>query len=324
MVATIAERPGRRRRLLGRILAGVFLAGVAALLVRHARGVAWPEVAAALRDYRAGQLGLAAGLVALSYGLYGSFDLFARAAVGHRLPPARTWAIGAVSYAFNLNLGAVVGGFGMRLRLYARHGLDAGTTARLIAVGVTINWLGYLALAGVSFTIGALELPPGWRIGDTALRALGVAMMVAFAGVLLACWRSPRRTWTIRGYDLTLPTLRIALAQATVSIVNWLTIATLMYVLLGARIAFATLVAVMLLAAIAGVLSHVPAGLGVLEAVFLVLLGDRVAPHGLIAALLAYRAVYYLAPLAVAAIAWPVLEASARRYPAQGGTPARV
>jgi uncharacterized membrane protein YbhN (UPF0104 family) len=300
------------------VLAALFLAGIAALLVRHGRGVAWPEVAAALREYRPGQLGLAAGLVALSYGLYGCFELFGRALVGHRLPILRTWAIGAVSYAFNLNLGAVVGGFGMRLRLYTRHGLDAGTTARVIAVGVTTNWLGYLALAGVAFAAGALEVPPGWRIGDAALRGLGVAMTAAFAGVLLACWRAPRRTWTIRGHDLTLPPLRVALAQAAVSILNWLTIAALMYVLLGARIPFGTLVAVMLLAAIAGVLSHVPGGLGVLEAVFLVLLGDRVAPHVLIAALLAYRAVYYLTPLAAAAIAWPVIEASARRYPAPG------
>jgi phosphatidylglycerol lysyltransferase len=55
---------------------------------------------------------------------------------------------------------------------------------------------------------------------------------------------------------------------------------------------------VYLLAAVASVCSHVPGGVGVFDLVMIKVLnhGD---PHGMLAALLAYRAVYYLLPLAV-------------------------
>ena len=56
----------------------------------------------------------------------------------------------------------------------------------------------------------------------------------------------------------------------------------------------------LLVAAVAGVIAHVPAGLGVLEAVFIALLSHRVPQAELLAALLAYRALYYLVPLALA------------------------
>jgi uncharacterized membrane protein YbhN (UPF0104 family) len=301
------------------VLVATFFAVVAGLLVRYARTVDWAEVLAALRAYRPRTLALAGAIAALSYGLYGAFDLFGRRLTGHRVPAFRCWAIGAVSYAFNLNLGALVGGFAMRLRLYARHGLDAGTTARVIAVGISMNWLGYLALAGLAFASGAIEVPDGWPIGTTALRAIGVAMLAAFVAALVACARSRRRTFTVRGRQFPVPTLRVALAQSAVSIANWLAIATLMYVLLSARVTFVTVAAVLLTAAVAGVVTHIPAGLGVLETVFVVLLGERIAAHELIAALLAYRAFYYLVPLAVAAIAWPLLEASATAGPAPQG-----
>jgi uncharacterized membrane protein YbhN (UPF0104 family) len=71
-------------------------------------------------------------------------------------------------------------------------------------------------------------------------------------------------------------------------------------VLLNHRIDYPGTLAVLLVAAVAGVIAHVPAGLGVLEGVFLALLSHRVPQGELLAALLAYRALYYLAPLALA------------------------
>jgi uncharacterized membrane protein YbhN (UPF0104 family) len=83
-------------------------------------------------------------------------------------------------------------------------------------------------------------------------------------------------------------------------------------VLLQGRIEYATVLSVLLIAAVAGVITHVPAGLGVLEAVFVALLSQRIAPDTLLAALLAYRAIYYLAPLAAAAALFLVLDRQER------------
>ena len=76
---------------------------------------------------------------------------------------------------------------------------------------------------------------------------------------------------------------------------------------------YGAVVVTLLLGAIAGVLAKVPGGLGVIEAVFVALLGHRVPEHGLLAALLAYRALYYLLPLATASLVTLALEARARR-----------
>ena len=58
---------------------------------------------------------------------------------------------------------------------------------------------------------------------------------------------------------------------------------------------------------------RVPAGLGVLEAAFLTLLAGRQPEAQLLAALLAYRALFYLLPLAAAALVYLGLEARLRR-----------
>jgi uncharacterized membrane protein YbhN (UPF0104 family) len=70
---------------------------------------------------------------------------------------------------------------------------------------------------------------------------------------------------------------------------------------------------VLLVAAVAGVLTHVPAGLGVLEAVFVALLSHQMPTHALLAALVAYRVIYYLGPLVIATLLYLVTEARAKR-----------
>ena len=85
------------------------------------------------------------------------------------------------------------------------------------------------------------------------------------------------------------------------------------FVLLGAKVAYPTVLGVLLLAGVAGVITHIPAGLGVLEAVFLAFLGAQLPQATLLGAMLAYRALYYLMPLAVAIAVYFMLEGTASR-----------
>jgi glycosyltransferase 2 family protein len=66
-------------------------------------------------------------------------------------------------------------------------------------------------------------------------------------------------------------------------------------------------------AAVIAVPTHVPGGLGVVEAVYLGALGPRASAAALLAALLAFRALYYLVPLALAAALHLAFELAARR-----------
>ena len=105
----------------------------------------------------------------------------------------------------------------------------------------------------------------------------------------------------------------MAALQLVLSATNWMLIGAVVWVLLQHRIDYPSVLGVLLIAAVAGVIAHVPAGLGVLEAVFIALLAHRIPDTELLAALLAYRAIYYLIPLALACGLFIALETGAKR-----------
>jgi uncharacterized membrane protein YbhN (UPF0104 family) len=291
----------------------VLAAVVLALVADHARTVDWPAVWQALEALSAARLALAAVLALTSYGLYASFDLIGRRLTGHKLSTARTLGIASISYAFNLNFGAWIGGIGLRLRLYSRWGLAVPTVLQVMTYSLATNWLGYLWVAGAVLWWAPPKLPAAWQLPDGGLRTVGLVMLAAALAYLALCRYSRRRLLTWRTHTLELPSSRVAALQAALGGANWLLIGAIAWGLLGGRIDYPSVLGTMLLAGVAGVVTHVPANLGVLEAVVVATLGARLPTQDLLAAVLAYRAAYYLLPLALALPAYWVSEAAARR-----------
>jgi glycosyltransferase 2 family protein len=120
---------------------------------------------------------------------------------------------------------------------------------------------------------------------------------------------------SIRGHELILPPPKMAVVQVVMAVTNWMVMGAIIFTLLQGKVDYASVLSVLLVAAVAGVITHVPAGLGVLEAVFIALLAHRVPEGQLLAALLTYRAIYYIAPLLVAAAVYLMVEARARHNP---------
>lgn len=297
---------------LRRALTLAFFALVAYFAVRYARTVDWREVAAAITATPWPVLAGAVALAATSHGLYSCFDLIGRHYTGHTLPAPRVMLVTFISYAFNLNMGSLVGGVGFRFRLYSRLGLDNATITQVVTLSMLTNWLGYLVLAGAVFAIAPLSLPPDWKLDTGGLRWLGVALLAAAAAyVAMSLW-SPRRSFTLRGHELPLPPPRMVGVQLLLSCANWLVMGALITLLLRGQLPLATVLGVLLVAAVAGVITHVPAGLGVLEAVFVALLSHRLATSQILAALLTYRALYYIGPLLLAGLLYLTLEARHR------------
>jgi glycosyltransferase 2 family protein len=313
--AAHGARPAWRTWAL-RILTFAFFALVAVVLARLARTLDWDTVLATLRAYRPSTLALAGAFAVCSYCIYAAFELVARRYSGHALPAPLTGMVGAISYSFNLNLGVWLGGIGFRYRLYSQLGVDTPTTARLYLSTLASNWTGYLAVAGVAFAFYGLDLPPQWELSDEGLRWVGALLLAAVAAFLLLCAFAPKRHVTIRGHEFDLPSLRMAAAQMALGAMNWMLMAAIVYTLMphaDPAPGYATVLATLLLACIAGVATHIPAGLGVLEAVFISLLGHRVPHSELLGALLAYRAIYFIGPLIVAGIAYAWLESRLKK-----------
>jgi uncharacterized membrane protein YbhN (UPF0104 family) len=125
------------------------------------------------------------------------------------------------------------------------------------------------------------------------------------------------REWRFRGRRLQLPAARLAVVQLALSTTNWALMGAAMYLLLGQKVPYATTLGVLLAASIVGVLTPIPAGLGVLEAVYLALLSGSVKQGVLMGAVLAYRALYYLLPLAGGLALYLFLERYASSHSAE-------
>ena len=184
---------------------------------------------------------------------------------------------------------------------------------QIVAHSMVTNWLGYLWVGGAVLAWAPPPLPEAWMLPGAGLRAIGLAMVAVAMSYVAMCRFSRRRKLKVRGHTLTLPSGRLATLQMLAGGANWLLIGAIVWGLLGGRIDYLTVLGVMLLAAVAGVVTHVPANLGVLEAVVVFSLGARLPAHELLAAVLAYRAAYYLLPLALALPAYGLSEAAARR-----------
>lgn len=295
---------------LRRLLTAGFIGLTLALLATQLRTLDAEQLGATLSRFPLQALAAGAVFSALSYAAYCGFDLLGRRYTRHRLKTRQVLALGFVSHAFALNLGAA--GVGLRFRAYGRLGVKTGTVARLWLVCFVSNWLGFLVLAGLLLALQLGGTPFGAAFDTKASPALLQAIGCAFLGAALAyfvlCGLSRVRSCTLFGQALRLPSLRFALMQCGLSVLQWSMIAAALFALLQQAVPFLTVLGVLLVCAMALAVVDVPGGLGVTEAVFIALLGGQMAIAALVSALLVYRLVYYLGPLLLAGLAYLRLE----------------
>ncbi|WP_339498220.1 lysylphosphatidylglycerol synthase domain-containing protein [Pseudomonas canadensis] len=290
----------------------VFFLALIVLFTLLARRIDWSEVVQTLGDFKVRTLVIAGALTLCSFLVYASFDLIGRTYIRQNLVWKQILPVGIISYAFNLNLSAWVGGIAMRYRLYSRLGVSTGNIAKILGLSLATNWFGYMAIAGVVFSSGLVTMPPGWKVSTTALQGIGALLVLASLGYLVACQFSKKRAWTIRGMEINLPSVRMACLQLLLGALNWSLMAAVIFTLLPAKLDYPLVLGVLLISAIAGVLTHIPAGLGVLEAVFIALVQHEASRGSLLAGLIAYRAIYFILPLLIALVMYLGVEAKAK------------
>jgi glycosyltransferase 2 family protein len=296
-----------------RIFTVILFVGVPVFLAAIIREVDWGEVKHGLGELKPRYIALAFLLGLGSYLVYSSYDLVGRWYTGHSLAAPKVLSIGFVCYAFTLNLGAWAGAFALRFRLYSRLGLDTPTVTKIFTLNIITNWSGYMLLAGSIFAGGLVELPAQWSLGQGSLRLIGFLLLLPPPLYLLACKYSRRRSWRLWGHKFYLPNISIALVQLLLSVANWSLMSLALFVLLEAKVSYALIMGGLLLSSIAGAITHIPAGLGVLETIFVTLLRAKMSQGAIVAALIGYRVVYYLVPLAVAIIVYLVIESRAKK-----------
>ncbi len=113
----------------------------------------------------------------------------------------------------------------------------------------------------------------------------------------------------IRGQTLALPSLRSTFVQIALGLTQVSLMTAILYLFMPAELGMSwpEFVPVYCIAFIAGQVSNVPAGIGVLEAALLLML-PQIPPGKLLAAVLAYRAVYEVLPLLAAVVLLVIYE----------------
>lgn len=277
---------------------------VAALVVLHAElaRVHLADVTAAFRAIPASAFALAFALTVASYLVLTGYDVLALRYVGRPLPYPRVAAASFIAYAVGHNLGlAMLTGGSVRYRLYSRAGLSALEVGKVVAACTLTFGLGVAAVLALVAVLAPEDLTAVVGLGPALARGIGLAGLGVLAAYLV--WNTVRRAPVeIRGVRVPLPGLGMTLAQLVLAAADMALASAVLYVLLpsGTDISFASFLGLYVVALVAAIASHVPGGLGVFEAV-MVAAAPGVAADTLLASILAYRVLYYLAPLAVAA-----------------------
>jgi phosphatidylglycerol lysyltransferase len=295
-------------------LLGLILFAAALFALHHAlAGHRYLDVVAEIESISAPALLVAALCTVGSYAVLTGYDFLSLRYLGRSLPPLRVALASFTSYALSNNIGfAALAGGSVRLRLYSAWGLSTIEVAKLVGFAALTFWVGFFAAEGVALAFA--PLPASMPVqGDWARMAGGLMLAMVAAYLLATVLR--RRPLVFRGFALDIPRPRIALAQVLVSTADWALASAALYVLMPPelRLTYPDFVAIFLLAQVAGLISHVPGGLGVFESVMLLLLGEPAAAPAVAAALAAFRVIYYLLPLSAAASILAVYELLERR-----------
>ena len=276
------------------------------------------EIRHAFDALSAGQILAALLLTASSYLMLTLYDRFALHVIERRLP-WRTYALASfTSYTLSHNLGlALLTGGSARYRIYRSAGLDAGEIGSVIALASFSFWNGVILLAGLAAMTSTHVLPMfDFVLPLPWLHAAGLTV-VTFCLVPLLLRRLGLRAVEIGGWRTPLPGLHHGVMMTSAAALDLAAASAALFVLLPTNdpALYPAFFLGYALAIIASLISHVPGGLGVFEAVVIATVpGDKAQ---LLAALLAYRVIYYLLPLLLAALLLAWHEGKAWHRPAQ-------
>lgn len=294
----VLDRP-HLRTIVPLLSIGLFVIALG-LLYFELRAHRYGEIVRTVESYPLVTLVLAAAFAALSYAVMAGYDTLAFRYLGTPRPYRETALPAFVGFIVDNTAGyAVLTGGSVRYQLYSTLGVSTGDITRVVAFASLCPWIGYATLAGV-----ALATSPTSFGVSPFLRGLGVVFLVLPVSYLVvAAYR--RRPLEIHGRVVSIPSLPIATAQLGLSVLDWTAAAAVLYVLLplGNDLSIPGFLGVYLLSVLLGHVSRVPGGLGVFEAAVVVLLPPSLSTPAVVAALVIYRALYYLLPLAVASIA---------------------
>jgi uncharacterized membrane protein YbhN (UPF0104 family) len=264
------------------------------LLYRNVSRYSPAEIVASIGAIPFEHLALSIAFAAASYGCLTGFDAFGLVYAGKPLAyrKAALTSFVSLSIGHNIGLSALSSG-AIRYRFYSRWGLTAEDVTKVVLFSGGAVTVGLLSLCGWAMLLSASSANV-IGLGRNDAFFIGLAFLAALALYLVLCWRI-RRLLTFRKWKFNLPSLPLAIAQLVLGTINFAFIAASLQQLLLAYqdVNYWDVSAVYAIANGMAIATHVPGGLGVLEATTQFLLPQAAT----IGAVIAFRCVYFFLPL---------------------------
>ena len=309
----------RRAAVLSGLL--FLLVGVAILFAarRLTRDVSYTAVVETLGQTHNSSIFLAVFFTGLSFAFLICYDLNALSFIRRKLPlvPVGLVAFSAYAVGNTAGFGPLSGG-AIRYRGYGRMGLSGEEVARVVAFVTAAFGIGLMICTAIATLIFSGEVHRLTGYPAPVMASVALALLALAMGALYwVGWRRPSAIadFEASGKRLTLPKPRTILLQLLVTAADVAAAASVLYVLLppDSAIQWPAFVALYCIAIGMGVLSHVPAGIGVFDAIILAGLGPVASTEGVMAALVLYRLIYHVLPLFIAALVLIGSEIAAHR-----------
>lgn len=284
-------------KYLFRVILVLAVAGAIFLLYRTLREYTLDEIVQALRSIPTANLMLALGFAAASYFCLSCNDALAVRYAGKRLPFHQTLLASFTALSIGHNVGVAAFSSGaVRYRFYTRWGLTTEDVAKVILFcGVTVG----LGLATLGALVIYLRPDDVARMSGLGVDAISIIALVclAFPLIYLALSAFLRAPLHIRHWSFQMPRLSLAAGQILVGTANFACVAACLHQMLSAfaEASYLKVATASITANIAAIASHVPGGLGVLEATIVHILPGAES----MAAVIAYRVIYYFIPLVI-------------------------
>lgn len=307
-VSSFWHRVSPWRPMITVILTGGVLS-LAWIATRHlVDDISYDEMISALEATPSWAVIVALLLTAASFATLVVYDFGGLDYTGRKLPAPLVILTSFCSYAVGntAGFGPLTAG-AIRYRFYTPHGIDPDDIARIVAFVTAAFGLGLCGVVGLSFlVVGPQALTP-FSLSPTALQGIGVLLVIGLIGLWgLAGRDRPLALW---GLSLRLPSRPLMTRQFLATVADMILSAAVLWILLPpGSVSLPSFVAIYSVAIGLGVISHIPAGLGVFETVIIASLGGQIDVDNLLGALVLYRAIYHLVPLALAALIITVLE----------------
>ncbi len=291
--------------LLRLVLVVICLWGVHVLL----QEVHLQEILHSLANLARWKIGLALLCVIGSYIALALYDVLGCRYAQAQVPLLAIAGTAVLANAISNTVGfALLSGSAVRLRCYSALGVSGGAVFKISLFCTATFLLGLMLAASLGLVFDSHVFGAFTGAGEAVTQLIGLGGLTFC--LLLPVFVGKKKVIHWHGEEIALPSPTLMWGQYMVGLADILATGAVAYLLLpdGNPFGFLAFISLFSIALWLGLISHMPGGLGVFEAVMLAGLGSEISSGSLLAALLLYRLLYYALPFVMATIVIATVE----------------